>query len=502
MGLKIHNSTVTDTKLEDGARATQELCVVHGAINSSPTSTIHFRLDLPERADWNGNLLMIGGGGFDGFVPTDVPEGTAELVKLLGPDAEQISGFARVSSDSGHQGRGSFPAADFSWVTNNPTALRNHAYEANHTVLKVAMDLSQQFYGSAPKRRYIIGVSNGGRAGLVAIQHYPLDYDGVLAFEPAISQEGFAANVGPQLLQHIFSAPENWLDAAQIALFERSELEACDAQDGLRDGILSNAGACDYVGQNLLCKPGEAGSDQCLTSGQIESIRRIFAEKHVAVTLADGWVGYAPYSHGGESSDWGEYLFGPTFAARAALSYVLVDNVVKWGITADPNASAMTLDPVQSAAQYRALSDAIDATNPDLRAFYAHGGKLIVWHGVADACLSYLQTARYIKSVETVLGDRASREFLRFYTSPATGHALGGAGASTSPLLGALADWVERGRAPGTLQSTLSRESAKPGNTRPLCEFPRYPRYKGKGDPTKASSFECAGDRVDRPPTL
>lgn len=92
-GLKANSSVVTDTKVEAGARATQKLCVVHGAINSSPTSTIHFRLDLPERADWNGNLLMIGGGGFDGFVPTDVPEGTADLVKLLGPDAEQISGF-------------------------------------------------------------------------------------------------------------------------------------------------------------------------------------------------------------------------------------------------------------------------------------------------------------------------------------------------------------------------------------------------------------------------
>jgi hypothetical protein len=468
------------------------VCVVRGEITTSATSIIHFRLDMPAPSRWNTKLMMVGGAGFDGVVPTESPEGLW-FAKLLGPDAAQFAGFALVSSDSGHQGRGMSPIADFSWVARNPTALRNHAYEANHSVLMAASALVLQFYGKEATRRYIAGGSNGGRAGLVAIQHYPYDYDGALSLEPAISQEGFAANLGPEMLQHIFASPQNWMDTAQIALYEKGELAACDALDGLRDGILSNPSACNYDGTNLLCRSAVRPSESCLTPGQLESIRRIHEDKKVSVTLADEWVGYMGFGRGGESSDWATYLFGPSFAARLAADYVLADNIVKWGITGDPNATVMTLDPAKWASQYRALSDEIDATNPDLSAFYAHGGKLIVWYGDSDACVSYRQTARYLDSVRSKLGDQATRKFLRFYTSPATGHSMAGAGESTEPLLSALEAWVEEDRAPQQPISTLAAKSAKPGATRPLCEYPQYPRYSGHGDPARAESFTCSG---------
>ena len=489
--LNANNTIVRSATIETAAQEAGSVCVVRGEIISSPSSTIHFRLDLPEPSRWNTKLLMVGGGGFDGIVPTEGPQ-IMSFSKLLGADDAQVAGFARVSSDSGHQGRGKAPFADFSWVAGNPVAVRNHAYEANHAVLVSALDLSSQFYGKATTRRYIAGVSNGGRAGLVAIQHYPYDYDGVLSLEPAISQEGFAANLGPEMLQHIFSAPDHWLNAAQVALYERGELAACDRLDGLEDGILGDAVACKYDGANLLCQPGQSPSEPCLTSGQLESIRRIHADKKVPVTLADGWIGYAGFGRGGEGSDWVYFLFGPSFAARQAADYGLADNIVRWGITGDPNASVMTQDPTQWAPQFRALSDEIDATNPDLSAFYAHGGKLIVWHGVSDACVSYRQTARYLDTVKSKLGDQASRNFIRFYISPATGHMMAGAGSSTAPLLSTLEAWVEQGRAPQPLVSTLAPGSAKPGSTRPLCEYPLFPRYRGRGDPTKAASFVCS----------
>src|SRR5215471_12310514 len=144
-------------------------CVVRGEVVSSPTSTIKFRVDLPDPATWNQRLMGVGGGGFDGIVPTEGPMGFW-FAKVLGPDGQQLNSFATFSSDSGHQGRGEHPFADFSWVAANPPALRNHGYEANHVVLGIASSLVKQFYGEAPKRRYIIGGSNGGRAGLVAIQ--------------------------------------------------------------------------------------------------------------------------------------------------------------------------------------------------------------------------------------------------------------------------------------------------------------------------------------------
>jgi feruloyl esterase len=228
-----------------------------------------------------------------------------------------------------------------------------------------------------------------------------------------------------------------------------------------------------------------------LTSGQLESIRRIHADKNVNVTLADGWVGYAGYGRGGESSDWEEYLLGPSFPARQAADYGLADNIVKWGITNDPNAIVMIHDPTQWAQQYRALSDQIDATDPNLQRFYQRGGKLIIWYGTSDACVSYMQTARSIESVTRTLGEDHVRAFLRFYISPATGHSMAGAGAITAPLLSTLENWVEKSEAPPALTATSGKESADPGSTRPLCEYPLFPRYKGKGDATAASSFEC-----------
>jgi feruloyl esterase len=488
-----NNSIIASATIEAALFGSGTSCVVRGKFVSSATSTVNFRIDLPEPTGWNGKLLMIGGAGFDGIVPTDAPNHRGFwFTKVLGSDAETMAGYIIGSSDSGHQGRGRNPIEDFSWVSQNPTALANHGYQANHIVLGVATDLSVQVYAKSPKRRYIVGGSNGGRAGLVAIQHYPQDYDGAVALEPAISQEGFAANLVPQMLQHIFASPDNWLDKKHIELYEKHELNACDGLDGLKDGILGNVKGCDYDGNDLLCKNGGHDSDDCLTSGQLESIRLVHVDKNVNVTLADGWVGYAGFGRGGESSDWLTYLFGPSFAARAASDYALAENIVKWGITNDPNASVMTHDPTKWAKQYRVLSDQIDATDPKLLPFYQHGGKLIVWYGASDACVSYMQTARYLESVARELGNERTKAFLRFYISPATGHSMAGAGASTVPLLSALENWVEKDQVPPSLTATLTKESADPGGTRPLCEYPLFPRYRGKGDAHSASSFDCA----------
>jgi feruloyl esterase len=195
-----NGAEVQAIELAAAANGRPELCVLHGRIASAPPATIHFRLDLPPSTGWNSKILMIGGGGFDGIVPTDHGWFGAYF-----PDRERMNAYAVVSSDSGHRGRGVSPISDFSWAADNPTAVRNHANEANHLVLWTAVDLARQFYGKEPMRRYMIGASNGGRSGLVATQRYPADYHGVVSLEPAISQEGFTANLVPQMLQHIFS---------------------------------------------------------------------------------------------------------------------------------------------------------------------------------------------------------------------------------------------------------------------------------------------------------
>jgi hypothetical protein len=494
--LQRRNLQVISAELKMG-QGTGVTCVVHGRIISTPSSTIHFRVDLPQRSLWNSKLLTIGGGGFDGFIPTEPAAPEAEimvwLTNLLGHDAAQMQSFVRVSSDSGHQGHSADPEMDFSsWTpADNPSAVKNHAYAANHTVLWNAVDLATQYYGKPPKWRFMAGLSNGGRSSLAAVERYPSDYNGVLALEPAITQEAVAAAVGPNLFQWTFSSPDHWLNAAQTALYEKGELQACDGLDGLTDGILSDPVPCHYDGRNLLCPQGSSPGDSCLTAGQLETIRRIHAFKDLPAKLADDWTGYPGYGLGGESSDWEVTVFGTSFAARDSGMFVITDEIAK-GLTGDPSASVMTLDPTKYLAQYRALADEIDSTDPDLAKFYRQGGKLIVWQGVSDAAVSYKQTARYIDSVEKRLGKQVTKKFLRFYVSPAMGHYLGGAGASTQPLLSALETWVEKGRTPGVLISTLSKDSAAPGSSRPLCEYPMYPRYRGKGDTTQALSFVCA----------
>jgi Tannase and feruloyl esterase len=483
-----NGATLTLVQYEAAKPGRSASCIVRGKIVTSPSSTINFRLDLPDPGEWNKKLLTVGGGGFDGFIPTN------QGAQGRRSDGSTMHRYAIVSSDSGHQGRGSGPygpAIDFSWAAGNPTAVRNHGYAANHLVLWSAVSLVKAYYGQEPIRRYMSGGSNGGRSGLMAAQRYPADYHGILAYAPAISQEGFAANLTP-LLKHIFSAPENWLSAEQIRLYGEKEITACDELDGLKDGIVGNVAACSYDPIELQCQASEVPSHACLTPGQVQSVRMIQSDKKLDVTLADGVVGYPAHGRGAVSSDWPAYFFGSSFAARDAANYILADNIIKHGITNDPNASVMTHDPTRWVKEYLALSNEIDATNPDLSAFYSSGGKLIVWFGLADGCVSYKRTVDYLQNVATHVGSDHYRRFVRFYVSPALGHASTGPGANVFDLMGPLEAWVEKGRAPAKIVAAKQDSTGNVLFSRPLCEYPNFPRYKGRGETSRAESFICA----------
>lgn len=483
-----NGAVVQSVTLEQPDRDRPLRCAIRGQIVSSPTSTINWKVDLPETSVWNGRLLHVGGGGFDGWLPTE-KRNWENLAKMLGTDRPRMWTFVTVSSDSGHQGRGQLAVLDFSWALNNPSALKSHADMANHLTLGVATALTKAFYGKAPAYRYMYGQSNGGRQGIVAAQRHPEDYDGVLALAPAISQEGFAAN-HVALQKHMFSRPENWPSPTQITTFINAQIAACDALDGLKDGVIDNYEACRFDPAELICPEGHIDAG-CLTKGQADSIRMVLSDRKVDVPLADGLIGYPAYGPGGDKNEWMTYLLGPSFEARASVDYGLTDNIVKYGITNDPNASLMTHDPTKWKAQYLALSEQIDATNPDLSAFAARNGKIITWYGVADYCVAMRRFAEYYRMVQQRMGEKATRNISRFYVSPSLGHGLDGAGANTVGLLSALQDWVEKSKAPA--QQIASKLDNK-GNVkfqRPLCEVGTHPKYNGKGDPNKATSFAC-----------
>lgn len=213
------------------------------------------------------------------------------------------------------------------------------------------------------------------------------------------------------------------------------------------------------------------------------------AYKRVDVPLADGFSGYPGHGLGSDANEW-SYIFGSSFEARDGVDFFLADNIVKI-VTNDPNASIVTHDPTQWRDAYLALSKQIDATDPDLSAFAANGGKLIIWYGVGDLCVSIERTAEYIRAVEQRLGKDTTRSFLRFYASPSLGHGLTGTGANYAPVFSTLEQWAEKGRAPKQLIAARRDATGATAFTRPLCEYGSYPKYQGKGDPNKASSFVC-----------
>lgn len=474
-----HGAKITRTEVREAQGGLPEVCIVRGQIVSSPQSTIQWAVELPTLAQWNSKTLTIGGGGLDGFIPTDDPW----YQQLVGPSANP---YVKISSDSGHQSRG------FEWAKDD-VALRNHAFDANHFVLEVGTAIATEFYGKRPVRRYHMGHSNGGRSGLISTQKYPQDYDGVVAMEPAISQQAHQVNLGPNVIQHIFKNRDNWLSPAKVALYAKAETAACDGLDGLKDGIIGNVLACNYVPTDLLCQG--ADSDTCLTAGQIETIRRIYSDHQTPVTLSRGAVGYPRFGRGGAAtSDWESYMFGPSFEARESFNHMAVTEAARV-VEGNPTADILRHDPTQYAAQYLRLAQMIDGTDPDISAFADKGGKLLIWYGLSDTCVSLYRTAEYFDSVKQRLGASKVQGFARMLTSPSVGHNLDGPGTDplSMDLLAALDAWVEKGNAPDKLVATQFAPGTRtPTAQRPVCEFPKFPRYNGSGDPSKAESFSCS----------
>ncbi|MDQ7744934.1 tannase/feruloyl esterase family alpha/beta hydrolase [Hydrogenophaga pseudoflava] len=466
-------------------------CIVRGTIVSGPRSTIHWAVELPEGKDWNGKTMTLGGGGFDGFIPTDDPW----HVKYVQTDAALP--FVRISSDSGHQ------TEDFAWGT-DPVALQNHAQEANHLALQVGTHIATQFYGKAPTRRYMVGHSNGGRSGLIAADRYPNDYDGVLAMSPAISQQAHQVNMGDfnrwiygrnadGSVNAAVPAQAHWISPAKSALYAAAEIAACDTLDGLADGIIGNVEACTYVPADLKCADDVAGiqDDSCLTSGQIEAIRLNYADKSVPLPLANGMTGYERYGRGGAATgDWQVYAFGFEYDGdflRKGFSYIAPTSVIQ-ALTGSETADSMNHDPLSMGAKWQALSRTMEPST-DLGRF-AHRSKLLVWYGLADTCVSVYRTASYLDQVRQSSGNAKFDRFARFVTSPGVGHDLTGPGAAKADLITALVEWVEKGIAPDHLVATGTSDAGT--FERPLCPYPSFPKYKGSGDTNKASSFTCS----------
>jgi hypothetical protein len=360
--------------------------------------------------------------------------------------------------------------------------------------------IAKTFYGDDPKRSYFASCSNGGRQALMEAQRFPDDYDGIIAGAPANFWVPMLTS-GLHLLQTLDQA--GYIPPTKVPAISKAVIAACDAQDGVADGVLNDPRECRFEPSTLLCKG--ADSDACLTAPQVNSLKAIY----VGAQDASGhqiFPGILPGAEEGRNG-WATWITGKEQGKSSGAFFVtgyfsdMVYGKVDWDYKSANVDEALKL-------AYAKTGDSMDATNPDLKPFLARGGKLIMYHGWNDPGISPLNTVNYYNNVVTRIGNQSADQSVRLYMVPGMQHCGGGPGATSfgqdeaSPrsdaqhdIYSSLVEWVENGAAPSTIIATKYVQSENEPKavemTRPLCPYPQTATYKGTGDKNLAASFTC-----------
>lgn len=451
-----------------GTKASTDICRVSAHISPVADSVIKIHVWLP--ANWNGKVLGFGGGGFNGSLSVD----GLVLNKPVN------DGYAGVATDAGHD-----VSEGAKWALGHPEKIVDFAYRANHVGAIAAKAIVSAYFETPAKRAYFYGCSNGGRDALMAAQRYPQDYDGIVAGAPANSwtalmsafaQTGEAARLSPGV------------DALgpKLKLVHDAAVKKCDALDGARDGVISNPANCRFDPAVLQCKPGTGSS--CLSKPEVTAFRSIYQ----GTRTRDGKLIMPGFSVGSEL-EWSSWFTAPKGQAPA-----MAQDFYRYMVYNDPNwdGSRFVLDRDYPVAKSRVAS-IIDATNTDLRPFVQRGGKLLMYHGWEDPAIPAENSIRYFESVRRALGTRTDQT--RLFMVPGMAHCGGGTGPNGVDMLSALDQWVEHGKAPERLIATKYQDAklafvglaTKALQTRPICAWPKTPRYKGAGSTAEAVNFAC-----------
>jgi hypothetical protein len=460
-------------------KSTPAFCRVTARLAPTADSDIKLEIWLPAH-DWNGKFKGVGNGGFAGHINYG---GVAAAVR---------DGYASASTDTGHSTDGA------EWALGHPEKLVDYGYRAIHEMTVQAKIIVQNFYGAAAKRSYFASCSNGGRQALMEAQRFPDDYDGILAGAPANAWAPMLAT-GLKLAQKLEG--DGYIRAATIPLISNAVLAACDELDGLKDGVLNDPRKCHFNPSVLLCQGTD--SDRCLTKPQVDSLKQIYFGGHDA-SGKQIFPGLLPGAEDGPGG-WKLWITGDQQGKSLSMGFVngyFADMV--YG-NKDWDFKTVNVDDALKLA-YKKTGDTMDAISPDLKAFLAHGGKLVLYHGWNDPAISAINSIEYYDNVVAAIGNESAEQFLRLYTVPGMQHCAGGPGASsfgqgdtaarTDPdhdVFTSLAQWVENGRAPEKLIATKYREGHEAKGvemTRPLCPYPQSAKYNG-GDPNSAGSFAC-----------
>ncbi len=489
-----------------------EHCRVTGEIDPVDPQAPKIKFEIALPTSWNKRALMLGGGGYNGTVPNvvgNVAAGPADQPNPVG------RGYAVFGSDSGHAGASNQGAFGM-----NDEAVRNFSYEALKKTRDAAMQLIARRYGEKPMRSYFAGGSTGGREALAVTQKWPQDFDGVIALYPANNAASLDLQFGR--ITRALAVPGAYPNLQKRKVLYDAALQACDATDGVADGLISDQALCNATfnpstatvnGRPLRCANGADTGDDCLSDAQINAMHVINTPIVFNYPLASGENQYPGFN------TWGTDFGRPGTGVQATVNFLGMssaaptvpmpappvapaggppygstfwDQWVKYFVTRDPNFNSLTLDPERPGrwrARISELTGLQDVNKADLSEFAARGGKVLVAHGTSDQLVSTRATQQYVNRVRATMGPTKTDSFLRYYEIPGYNHAASTVFNAAWDSITALENWVEKGVVP--VNQTVFDTVGVPGRSRPLCEYPAWPRYTGSGNVNAAASFTC-----------
>ncbi len=440
---------------------------------------VNFEVWLPTEG-WNGKFHTSGNGGMAGSISYSA------MATALN------RGYAASSTDTGHvRGDGGF---DANWALNRPDLIEDFGHRSIHLTAVHGKAISEAFYGDAPNYAYYVGCSKGGQQGMMEAQRYPEDFDGLVVGDPAHMWTSFYASAHLWYALATLDNEDSYIPPEKVAILGDAVTAACDALDGIEDGVLDDPRKCQFDPGTLTCAAGQDEST-CFTSAQVQAVKDIWS----GPTTSTGDVLYPGLVPGGEAGrgGWTSWVTGQQ--AYAGTHFMAAEDFMRNMVFDDPEWDFRTWDyerdlPIALAK----TGDALDADDPDLRPLRDRGGKLLVYHGWSDPDISPIGTIDYYEEVISLIGDgvnsdealAATKEFFRLFMVPGMGHCRGGPGPDSFDALTAMEQWVEQGVAPEEMVASKMADG-EVVRTRPLCTYPQVAEWNGTGSTDDAANFSC-----------
>jgi feruloyl esterase len=451
-------------------------CRVQARAAPTPESDIGIEIWLPLKG-WNGRFLGTGNGGGAGSIAYGM--GMIEGLKR---------GFAVANTDMG-------VAPDIALADGYPERWRDFGHRATHEMTRVAKALVRKYYEVTAFRSYFEGCSTGGQQALVTAQRYPDDYDGILAGAPG-NNRTHSSSYFLWNYQAMNATPESRLSAAQWSMVSHAVLTACAGKDGGAPGdqFLTDPRRCNFDPAALPQCQAHTVSDQCITQPQLAALRRLYAGPVNPNTGERIYPGLTPGSE--------ELPLGPArFSDRSVVSRLFV---MRWGLGDAFSPDGFDFDRDMDRVDAR-LASSLNANDSDLNNFALHGGKLMLYSGLADPGVPFQDVVQYYDRVVSTSAVAGGRDFARLFLVPGMGHCVGGPGvtdigqpfsSSVPPrtdgdALMALVAWTEGGVAPEQIIARKAGGSDARAEERPVCAYPAFPEYR-QGEVSKHDSFVCA----------